>query len=225
VFGFNPKNEKLEGTQHGAPESGVNRREPQNSGEFAVEDRVSGTQEAVKLVLDEESAQGVVERIKKGAVVWIVDDEVALANGLKRNMMGPKLGFKNVEAFSSPADVIDRIYKKGEDRQPGKILMIPGFILTDTNMPGMEGNAMIAKLEEIFDRHNIPKEKRPVYFAMSGLSMDIGNAGAMGYYTSHEIRFFPKPLEIEDVVQLIIEDLTPRFTKKSKVEGGNEEGS
>lgn len=211
MSGSRPKNERPE---EGADESGAGRHQPRFSGGFAVGEGVSGTQKAVERVLDPESEQEVVDRIKKGAVVWVVDDEPMIRDVMEKTMR--RNGFKGRSMFASPQEVLDKIYEKGKDGTPGKILMIPDMILTDTNMLGMMGSEMIARLEEIFDRHDIPREKRPVYLAMSGLSMDSRNTGAMQYYESHGIRFIKKPFDSNKILPEMIEYLKPRFTKKSE---------
>ena len=132
---------------------------------------------------------------KSPAIVLIDDDPFALA--LTAKVVGHLMNKKHIRTFTSAKDAIAFLCAGIAVRQPGQA--VPGLILSDLNMPGMDGFGFLdefAKLSPaICDRYKL--------YILSA-TRDEGEQRKL-FEKICFAGFCPKPLTVEKLQQILKE--------------------
>jgi CheY-like chemotaxis protein len=76
---------------------------------------------------------------------------------------------------------------------------MPHLVLSDTEMPGMKGDALFEEMDALFESLGIPLADRPFYAAMSGNFGAPQNKSSLQYYLSKKIPLIHKPFSMEEL--------------------------
>ena len=90
-------------------------------------------------------------------------------------------------------EALDFLYHEGHYHDP-KTSPLPGLVLLDLNMPGIDGRAVLSRMRQDPELHRIPV----IVFTTSGDPMDINacyDAGANSY--------IQKPVNLEKLIEAI----------------------
>lgn len=140
-------------------------------------------------ILDTDERGGVIERPLLDALVYVVDDEPATRIAVERILK--RKGFSRVKGFPDAQDAYQNIYKDG------KLSENPHLIISDTNMPRMQGTQLALAIEEI------DPSVRPRFLALTGNFFD----GNIGIYVALGRPVLAKPMEPGNVLALAIQEL------------------
>ncbi len=86
--------------------------------------------------------------------IYLVDDDPTVSRAFKRILGGKK--FSNIQTFNDGQEAFEHMHKDGQ------WVEIPDLIISDTNMPHMDGPKLAMALQ------NIEASKRPRFLALTG---------------------------------------------------------
>jgi CheY-like chemotaxis protein len=127
------------------------------------------------------------------ATFALIDDDPTIRRSMRRVLAG---SVAEVKTFESALEFLAAFY----DEKTGQLSDLPDVICSDTNMNGMTGDQLFAKIIAILDELKVPDERRPVLIAMSGKPQDPENAESRKFYDDHKIMFFAKPFTMSEML-------------------------
>ena len=113
--------------------------------------------------------------------LWIVDDDQSIRWVLQRALENAQM---DVTAFECGSDLLRQLSEESEDN-------LPGAIISDIRMPGMDGFELIKEIHKIHPN-------LPVIIMTAHSDMD----SAMSAYESGAFEYLPKPFDINEATEL-----------------------
>jgi CheY-like chemotaxis protein len=150
-----------------------------------------------------EASDAVQEALILGkAIVMVVDDQEEMSAIIARHLR--YFGVSGVIKFCNSRKALQAIYDPEKDILTDKM---PHLVLSDTEMPGMKGDALFRELDAIFDELKVPLDERPFYCAMSGAIDHPNNQSSRAYYEAHSIPVLIKPISEDELSCQVIGSL------------------
>ncbi|HIO97155.1 MAG TPA: nitrogen regulation protein NR(I) [Leucothrix sp.] len=129
--------------------------------------------------------------------IWIVDDDQSIRWVLQKAL--EKAGM-DVTAFEFASDLLRSL-------QSASALNLPGSIISDIRMPGMDGFELIKEIHQLYP-------DLPVIIMTAHSDMD----SAMSAYDSGAFEYLPKPFDINDATELARRACASRQAPAEKIE-------